>query len=118
MSQSFGRSSYLDIEVRTTSPHHAVVALRGRLDLWTAGQLDAALAGLIDDGYTQLALQLDDVGYVDSTGVTILLAAHKRLEPGGGELVVSSPCRRVRKVLAVTGAHKVLRIRHSKAAAA
>jgi len=112
------RGSFLDIEVSTPRPEHAVLTLRGRLDLWTASHLDTTLAGLVDQGFRYLTLQLVEVGYLDSTGLNIMLAAHKRVSTMGGGLTVTCPCRRVRKVLEATGAHKVLRISQDKVVAA
>ena len=53
---------------------------------------------LIDEGHTSLALDLSDVGFVDSSRLGVLVAIHRHAEARGGEFVVRSPPPQVRRL--------------------
>jgi anti-anti-sigma factor len=56
---------------------HAVVALRGEHEAYTADKLARQVAGLIDEGVS-VTVDLQETTYVDSTVVGVLLAATRR----------------------------------------
>jgi anti-anti-sigma factor len=57
----------------------AVVAVRGEVDLVTAGMLQAVVEKVADAGH-RLVLDLGGVTFLDSAGLAVLIAAHQRLE--------------------------------------
>ena len=63
----------------------AVVHVHGEIDLYTAPQLwetlDAAIAGTPHE----LVIDLSDVTFLDSSGLAVLVRAHKRLRPIAGK---------------------------------
>jgi anti-sigma B factor antagonist len=67
------------------------------------------LLAALESGATQIALDLHDVGFIDSTGLGILVACLKRVREGDGRLVVIAPeTSPLRRLLALTGLEKVL----------
>jgi anti-sigma B factor antagonist len=86
------------------------VVVTGEIDMATAPQLRELLDGLVDDGATRILLECRELGFLDSSGIGVLVAARKRLGEAG-ELIVASPPPHVRKVLEITGvaAHLTLR---------
>lgn len=97
------------LELTTTRLHGAaVVSARGEVDLDTATRLnDAALAAMQEIGPT-VVLDLSHVTFMDSTGLKVLLAVHKRATIGGGRLALAGSTRPVRRVIEVTGLDHVL----------
>lgn len=91
-----------------------LMTLEGDLDLATAGQLHERLDELARAGITRIALDLSDLQFLDSTGLSVLLTEHHRVEALGGELVILSPTRRVRRVFQITGLDRYLNIRPEK----
>jgi anti-anti-sigma factor len=89
----------------TTSAHDCavVVSVGGEVDLGTAGELSDYLVDAMRQAGPHLVLDLGDVSFMDSTGLKVLLATHKRVQLLGGHLALAAPGRSVRKVLAVTG---------------
>jgi anti-sigma B factor antagonist len=79
-----------------------VLALHGALDLATVAALDAAI-DVVGSSRTDLVLDLSDLQFVDSTGLTRFVMLHRRLGEHGARLVLRHPKANVRKVLAVTG---------------
>jgi anti-sigma B factor antagonist len=96
------RSAPLNAEIRG-SKSHAVVILTGELDVSSAGQLYEELATLNREGAIHVALDLAGLEFIDSTGISVLIAEHKRTASAGGELIILSPHRHVRRVFEVSG---------------
>ena len=93
-----------ELEVSTTSLGlWAVVRVDGEIDLDSAGELsEAALAAMQEIG-PRVVLDLSGVTFMDSTGLKVLLAVHKRAELAGGRLVLAGPTRSVNRVVSITG---------------
>jgi anti-anti-sigma factor len=104
------RCELLHSEVRR-SDDHALIMLAGELDTSTAGQLYIRLAELARLGVRHVALNLAELTFLDSTGLSVLVSEHKRVESMGGELIVFSPCPRVRRVFEITGLSGYLNLR-------
>ena len=81
----------------------AVVAVDGEIDLGTAGQLRDHLTDCIRDETRDVVLDLSAVTFMDSTGLQVLIATQRRLEPLGGKLRLVGLRSGVAKVLKVTG---------------
>jgi anti-sigma B factor antagonist len=89
---------------RTSFGERNVLAVSGELDLYTAPrlhhELSAALAG---DEPPHVVVDMSGVSFCDSTGMNVLLAAHRSAVGRGGEVMLACPRSPVRKVLQVTG---------------
>jgi anti-anti-sigma factor len=103
-------SLLFDSEVRR-SGDHAVITLVGELDTATAGTLYEQLAQLAAEGVRHFALNLAELSFIDSTGLSVVVAEHKRAESMGGELIILSPSTRVRRLLELTGLSDYLNLR-------
>jgi len=79
-----------------------VVKLLGELDLSTAPQLEARLEELAADG-ADVRLDLSSLSFCDSSGISAMVTAAKRVRKRGGHLSIVSPQPAVRSVLEITG---------------
>ncbi|HZU60775.1 MAG TPA: STAS domain-containing protein [Solirubrobacteraceae bacterium] len=68
-----------------------LMTIRGDVDLATESALRQALQPLIDRGTGQLAVDLTDVDFMDSTGVHLLVDANRRLSSQHRRLTIA--CR-------------------------
>lgn len=94
------------MELTISTEHHdrtVVVAVGGEIDLGTAGQLRDHLTESIRDGAHDVVLDLSAVTFMDSTGLQVLIATQRRLDPLGGTLRLVGLRSGVAKVLKVTG---------------
>ena len=91
--------------------NEALVLLSGELDASTAGQLYEHLAELTRDGIVHVALDLSQLEFMDSTGLSVIIAEHKRTTASGGELVIVAPQTQVARVFEITGLTEILHIR-------
>ena len=80
----------------------SVVKLLGELDLSTTAQLEACLNGLGADG-ADVRLDLSGLSFCDSSGISAMVTAAKRVRKCGGHLSIVSPQPAVRSVLEITG---------------
>jgi anti-sigma B factor antagonist len=81
----------------------AVIQLGGEVDLATCPQLRAVLGELIDRGCHRLTIDLERVGFLDCTGIGVLVDALRRVEERDGCLNLVGPTPFVRRVLTLTG---------------
>lgn len=84
-----------------------VVAPQGEIDVAAAPRLRERLVELTASGTTSLVIDLDNIDFIDSTGLGVLVGALRRSRAANGDvrLVCSNP--RILKVFDITGLHKV-----------
>ena len=91
-----------------------VLTVGGEVDLATAPQLRAKLVDLVEDGEARSVLvDLTPVVFMDSTGLGVLLAAHKRAQAGGRSIRLVCPAGQALRALRLTGLETVLSVHGS-----
>ncbi len=106
----------LDVTV-TSQNGYAVVSVQGEIDVATAPQLGADLGRVLDGGAEALVLDLEGVSFLDSTGLGVLVAAHRRTARSGGSLSLVCHEPRCLRVMEITGLTKLFDLQPSVAAA-
>jgi stage II sporulation protein AA (anti-sigma F factor antagonist) len=87
------------------------VAVKGDLDLKTAGPLRDALDKLMDRYRDRnLVLDLSEVGFVDSSGLGVILGRYRRLEEQGRAIALTGVRPQVRSVLELAGVESIINI--------
>lgn len=99
----------LEVVVSSNGKGHEV-RLLGELDMATADRLRDELARLSGDGAVLVTVDLSDLAFIDSTGLSVLISALKRLRQQGGDMALRSPTPGTRKVLEITGLTEVFAI--------
>jgi anti-anti-sigma factor len=94
-----------------------VVSAAGEIDLGTGPAFKAALRGALDDGATALVVDLGECGFMDSTGITILLRASERLNHSPKSVAVVTDHPNLLTVLKLTGVDAILGLYPSRSAA-
>ena len=105
----------LDFEISTAQLGNDayVVSVRGEADLHTAPELERALEDVLGRGGRAVALDLAEVGFIDSTALEALLRYQPRFKKRGGDLVLVSDDRRVLRTFEIIGLDRVFSI-HSR----
>jgi|tagenome__1003787_1003787.scaffolds.fasta_scaffold20725663_2 anti-anti-sigma factor len=102
----FGRrvgSAPLAIQIGRPEAGAVRVSVSGEVDLSTATRLRESLARVVDEhGAERLDVDLSEVTFLDSSGVSALLAAQALATDAGWDFAVVNPQPPVRRVLAVT----------------
>lgn len=90
------------------------MSVAGEIDLYTAprlhSELMSALAAAAPGSPVRLVVDMAGVEFCDSTGMNVLLAAHRRALEYGGDLQLAAPRSAIRKVLQVTGLESVFTV--------
>ncbi len=108
----------MDLGITTSrSGDYTVVAVSGEVDIYSAPQLDAVLSELIAAGQVALVVDLTEVGFLDSTGLGVLVKALKRCREANGSVAVVTQGERVLRVFAITGLDAVIPVHPTLAAA-
>ena len=76
------------------------ISVSGRVDTVTAPEFEA---GLKFGDATCVVIDLENVPYMSSAGLRLLLTAHKTMLASGGELQIANVQPSVKEVLDVTG---------------
>lgn len=79
-----------------------IVSVSGEVDIATAPELRERLHALLGQGSTQLIVDLSGVGFLDSTGLGVLVGALKRVRTQGGDLRLVSTEPRITKIFEIT----------------
>lgn len=108
----------MDLTVTTRSEgDHTVVQVGGEIDVYTAPKLRERLVALVEAGEYHLVIDLEGVGFLDSTGLGVLVGALKRVRTHDGSLQLVCAQERIVKIFRITGLTKVFAIHDSVGAA-
>ncbi|EAQ00443.1 putative anti-sigma factor antagonist [Janibacter sp. HTCC2649] len=94
-----------------------IVTVSGEVDVYTAPQLRSALEERIAAGHTAIIVDLQGVGFLDSTGLGVLVGRLKAVKKVDGWLRVVCTNERILRLFGITGLDRVLPIHESVDAA-
>ena len=69
-----------------------------------------SMLDLAQAGATPVVVDLADVSFLDSAGISLLIQAKKRLSNAGSDLVLRAPQQHIRRVLEISGVTELFRI--------
>ena len=93
---------------KTTENGKAVIAPKGRLDTVTAPDLEKAVQETLP-GLTELVLDFEELEYISSAGLRVLLAAQKAMN-AQGKMTLCHVNGTIMEILEVTGFSDILTI--------
>jgi anti-sigma B factor antagonist len=91
---------------------HAVVGLRGELDVNAAAGVTVALAG-VAAAHLDIIIDLTGLDFIDCCGLWALTRAREQASRAGGALLLAAPQQLVIRVLALTGLASVFSVHAS-----
>jgi anti-sigma B factor antagonist len=104
-----GVQDQLRIEVRHETDR-VILRLDGELDMANAPRLQDAIESAALDSGTMVVLDLQQLQFIDSTGLRAILSARVRSRERGQELAITPGSQQVQRLLSVTGVSEHLRI--------
>lgn len=93
---------------RTRSHGATVLVVRGELDIAAAPLLRDRIAEAVAGGGTEIVCDMAGVNFVDSSGLSVLVSAHKRALAGAVRFVLANPQRQLLRLLDVSGTRDYL----------
>lgn len=103
MSDAAGDGDF-DIQVET-GPAKILIRVKGEVDLSNAARLEEAIHSACEEAGRPIVVDLSGLEFIDSTGLSVLVAATRRFRENGNRLRVRGASGQVRKILEVAGVH-------------
>ena len=94
-----------------------VVSVGGEIDVYTAPKLRDQLAELVAAGHYHLLIDMEQVEFLDSTGLGVLVGGLKKVRAHEGSMEIVCQQPRLLKIFRITGLAKVFTIHESEDAA-
>lgn len=88
----------------------AVLNVSGELDVTTAPALADCVERMLGEGRSHITIDLENLRFLDSQGLNVLVVAYKHAHERDGEVVVRGAQGSVLKVLDICGLTKVLAV--------
>jgi len=88
----------------------SVIRPKGRLDSATSPAFEKDLLKRLEEGHTQLVLDLSGVTFMSSAGLRTILLLAKQLKSVGGRLALCSLSKPVKEVFDLTGCDSLIDI--------
>ncbi|AYN38123.1 anti-sigma factor antagonist [Streptomyces dangxiongensis] len=98
----------LHVTVQYTGERSAVVAVAGDVDLHTASILRGRALAAVGQGAPHLVLDLAQVDFVDSTGLSTLIGLLHSTREAGGSLCLAAVPDRLMRMITMTGISQLL----------
>ncbi len=112
-----GTSDLVTIEITGDSASTVLTAV-GEVDSSSAPALRARLDEALDAGVPTITVDLNGVTFLDSAGLCVLAAAHRRALGAGTRLRVVTSSRAVIRPLQITGLYDLLQVVQEESGAA
>jgi len=91
--------------------------LKGVIDAHTYHQLSKTIDDLFEEDSYKIVLDLNDIDYMSSSGVSVILGCRPKAQKNKGDIVLLNPTEKVDRVFQLFGLHDILKIALSKRAA-
>ena len=89
-------------------PDHTLVSASGEIDASTAHLVADAVTASLRSGERLVLLDFAEVTFIDSTGLGVLVKAHRTAESTHAQFAVVHPTRHTRKLMRVLGLDQLL----------
>lgn len=103
----------LDIE-HEAKDAATIVYFFGKMDTSTSPQAEKYINQLIEEGNSNILLNLEELDFISSTGLRVILASGKELASSDGKLTICNPNVTVNDVLAMSGFNKMFGVFESE----
>lgn len=81
---------------------------KGEVDISTAPQLREYLDGVYQQIKADIQLHLDDLTYIDSTGLGVIIGAFGRMQETNNRITLVNPKGNIKKLLSITSLDRIL----------
>ncbi len=87
-----------------------VIRLPQNLTMANAPAYRHAIRDVIDEGRDRLVMDMSDVAFVDSSGLSVLISALKAARKVGGDVALAGPSAEVQALIELTRLHHLFEI--------
>ena len=91
----------MDIKTKKEN-ENTVISLRGEIDLYNAPEIRELVEKLITEKQVHIVIDMEEVTYIDSSGIGALISSLNNLKKKNGSLKITNITGSVRKVFELT----------------
>lgn len=101
----------MELDIRSESTdRYCLLQLTGEVDVYTAPQLKEKIVQHIESGCVNILVDLEHVGFIDSSGLGVLVGALRRAKERSGVIRLICTRENILKIFRITGLDKVFPI--------
>ena len=93
---------------------HALVRAIGEIDASTVDSVATAIDDALAGGHKRVLLDLTEMTFIDSTGLGMLVRAHRDAEVASAWFAIVHPTPQTRKLISVLGLDQLLHVHDSR----
>jgi len=86
------------------------IHLEGELDVSSADKLKEYLHNLADEKILDMKINLENLDYINSTGLDVMIGVLKKLKTDNKEIYILNPKNNVKKIFTITGLDKIFKM--------
>jgi anti-sigma B factor antagonist len=87
-----------------------VIDVQGEIDVYTSPRVKETINELIEKEHYNLIINLEEVRYIDSTGLGVLIGALKKVREHNGSINLICTNPQIKKIFNITGLVKIFGI--------
>lgn len=91
-------------------PYGAALKLSGEINLYSAQFIKERLTNLLEKGFIVFLLDLNEVKYIDSSGLGVFMSIHSKLLKTKGGIAVCAPSSQVNRILELTKLKNLIKV--------
>lgn len=98
----------MKFSVRDVGAAATIMVLEGDLDVYTSPTLKRQLLALLDRGRWTVIVNLEQVAYIDSTGLGVIISGARHAASVGGSIAVVTRAERMKRLFTSLGLVKAV----------
>lgn len=92
-----------EISIDERAEEYSIISVHGEIDLHTAPKFETVMERTAGNGFQVVMVDMSDVSFMDSTGLSTLMRARDYLEERNISFRLVSPSHAVDRIFSVTG---------------
>jgi anti-sigma B factor antagonist len=102
------RGATMDLDITTERDGNVCrVHVSGEIDVYTSPTLKAEIVAAVEQGCTNLVVDIDNVGFIDSSGLGVLVSGLRRAKENAGSMHIVCTKENILKIFRITGLDRV-----------
>lgn len=98
----------MELDIKTEHANgNCVITVAGEVDVYTSPTLKREIAQVMDDGCENVIVDLEKIGFIDSSGLGVLVSALRTVKEQGGTMRLVCTSDSILKIFRITGLDKV-----------
>lgn len=100
----------MNLKLEKINGYHVIFIEDERIDAHNSGELKDAILHIIEQGDTEIIVQLEKVRFIDSSGLGALLSGYKNAAARSGKLALANLQQQVLSMFELTRLNRVFEI--------